>query len=314
MMLTHARLMAPTGVWNGRAALRALALALLALVATGAVAQAAPPPNKTDTQIDELTVTGQRRDKDPGAAVRDYVTTYTGRSPIDRVSRWDERICPGVIGLKAPAALAVIDRVREVAKAAGATVDPNEPCRPNIVVVFTREPQELMRYVGKKAPDILGYHYISQRKALTTVTHPIQAYYATATRDHNGVPHTDSTENEAEEMAVLPSRLKDDLSSVFQQVTVIVDTGKTTGMEVRSIADYVAMLALSQAKALDACSPLPSIRNLFLTDCDPTRRTTALSDTDAAYLHALYDMSKGLVGPAQRSAIQFEMQRTPPAH
>ena len=45
---------------------------------------------------------------------------------------------------------------------AGAPLDKDEPCRPNVAVLATPEPQKLLDFVRAKRPALLGFHYRSQ--------------------------------------------------------------------------------------------------------------------------------------------------------
>jgi len=76
-----------------------------------------------------------------------------------------------------------------------------------------------------------------------------------------------------------------------------------------SLADYIAVLALSQSRNFDACWEVPSITNLLSKDCAPGRKTATLSDNDAAFLHGLYKMGAGDSVWAQRSEIRYFIER-----
>src|SRR6185312_13663413 len=75
---------------------------------------------------------------------------------------------------------------------------------------------------------------------------------------------------------------------------VVVDPARTQDLSLDTVSDYVAVLALSQPRALDRCNVLPSITDLYAGAC-PGRSTPAgLTAADAAYLRALYTGSAGL--------------------
>jgi hypothetical protein len=71
----------------------------------------------------------------------------------------------------------------------------------------------------------------------------------------------------------------------------------------------VAMLALAQTAAFEVCQPVVSITNLTAPACDALK-TDALSNSDQAYLHALYaiDPNDSLI--QQRGEIAFEMKKS----
>jgi beta-lactamase regulating signal transducer with metallopeptidase domain len=73
----------------------------------------------------------------------------------------------------------------------------------------------------------------------------------------------------------------------FINAFVIVDLKRTGRADLRVLADYAAMLALSQPKSLGSCQALPSITDLFAS-CPGRAAPTGLTSADMAYLHALY--------------------------
>lgn len=95
----------------------------------------------------------------------------------------------------------------------------------------------------------------------------------------------------------LESRLATGLSSLLISVFIIVDTRGIAGYEVGSIADYLAMLILSQTASTDVCGQLPSILDLMSSNCEEGReKPTAMTAGDLAFLRALYlaDMQEPL--------------------
>jgi hypothetical protein len=79
-------------------------------------------------------------------------------------------------------------------------------------------------------------------------------------------------------------------------VLVIVDTSKIAADSLSSISDYISMLALTRMDFLDGCSELPSIIDLLSSGCGKRAKPLALTETDTAYLKALYsaDLEKNL--------------------
>jgi hypothetical protein len=73
----------------------------------------------------------------------------------------------------------------------------------------------------------------------------------------------------------------------FVNVLIIVDAKRIPYTNLGPLADYVAVLALSQPKSLDSCQALPSITDLFAA-CSGRASPESLTPADTAYLHALY--------------------------
>lgn len=85
-------------------------------------------------------------------------------------------------------------------------------------------------------------------------------------------------------------------TSEFLQVLVVVDTSKIAADSLSSISDYISMLVLTRMDFLDGCSELPSIIDLLSSGCGKRPKPPALTETDTAYLKALYsaDLEKNL--------------------
>jgi len=238
-----------------------------------------------------------------------------------KLARWESGICPLTLGLR-PQAIAFINkRLRDVAVQVGAPVDRRPGCKPNIEVVFTTAPQGLMDWVREKHPDFLGYHDSSmQADRLASVTHPIQAWYTTATRDFNGRVQVDGKniaggglqigntyQPDAKAYAASGSRLGDGLSSGFHHVIIAIDPNKMAPYEMGSLADYIAMLALTQPASLDSCQQLPSIVNLLAEGC--AQKSGALTENDTAYLRGLYRMGGDQNLAVQKGQVSYQMER-----
>ena len=211
------------------------------------------------------------------------------------------------------------ERIREIAKEAGAPVEA-VPCRFNIEVVFTSKPQDFLDAVRQKGARLLGPR---ESKAVTTgVMHfAIQAWYATATRDNDGTlvpddeddmvwPGTVSTTpaRNSDTKVVQGSRLRTGLQSEMAHVYIIADNSKTGDYKLGPIADYIAMLGLSQTQIYDTCRRLPSISNLLAPDCADTLKADSIIAGDVADLKGLYRMDSGANFQTQMSDIAAEME------
>jgi hypothetical protein len=133
-------------------------LATLAIVAAtdatlAAEQSPAPPvapsspsqPERTQTQV---TITGQRADLEP--RITAFVNMIAG-SYIDAegLARWQKSVCPLVSGLTAEQGEFFLARVSEIARAAGISLA-GENCRPNVYILVTNQPQELLRKMDKR--------------------------------------------------------------------------------------------------------------------------------------------------------------------
>lgn len=249
-------------------------------------------------------------------AIGDFVETYAAPTArLGKLARWEYPVCPLVVGLPPNFTKFITDRVRKVAADVGAPVNTDAGCKANIEIAFTAKPQALMDGIREKNPVYLGYYdTTAQAENLAKVTEPIQAWYATETRDERGQSQVDSRNNQVgaanrtgNANSSSGSRVGDDMRSAFFHVMIVADPGKLGDHEMGAIADAIAMLSLSQPATQTACHKLPSIANLATAGCGAP--LTAMSKNDSAYLTGLYKINPGSSLNTQKNAIAFEMRK-----
>jgi hypothetical protein len=281
---------------------------------------AASAQNKTES----VTVTGQAP-QTRTEIMRGFVRSYVAPSMITgKLARWADPICPLVIGLQPEEKLAVSERIKKVAKSVGAPVQARQACRPNVTIAFAMDPQELMTKIADRwnlARSVLGdIDGPMHARNVSKISSPIQAWYGTTTRDVRGFPGSWEVQYPDVTRYCGPSTpcymaqssfLDNGIKSVFSTVFVVVDLSKVSGREIGTIADYVAMLTLSQTDAFATCRNMPSITNLLVQDCDANLKTTALSDADLALLRGVYKTEGGDKVNLAIGDIVREMQKSP---
>jgi hypothetical protein len=312
----------------------------LKIIAFGAIfapvpATLAQPPLVPETSsealpTEKIIVTAPR--VVPDATISDFIKSYAAPSPlIGKIARWREGVCPVTVGLSSGFNEFVTQRVKEVATLVGAPVQKKDQCKFNIDIVFTLEPDELLYKIRTHHPVLLGYHDVSQAKRIATVSHPIQAWYTTQTEDQDGVRVIDNdSRNLGVELFIPPqpgypngekvflpdareehvdlTHLGDGLRSEFYHIVIVADSNKVATYQIGPISDYIAMLALSQTQAFDACQELSSITNLLSPGCEAKLKASAITDNDTAYLRALYQMNPELALDGQRGDIAGHMK------
>jgi len=284
---------------------------------TASAEQPAAPPQGAPVENVIVTAPALRSEK----ALDNFIIGHAAPSPLlGKIALWKTGICPVTIGLPDKFNLFITQRIIRVATAAGAPLDAHEPCRPNVAVLATPEPQKLLDFIRQKRVALLGFHYRPQAERLATVTLPIQAWYSTATEDFWGLIEADlpngdlgygvmSTRGNIRRFHVSGSRTGDGLKSEFTTAVIVVDTNKIVGQEIGSLADYIAMLALSQASSYDTCQSVPTITNLMASGCGADMKPAAMTDIDMTYLRGLYRMDAGSSYLGQRGSIAYEMKK-----
>jgi hypothetical protein len=293
---------------------------LAASIAVAPAQISAAQPARAPTE--NVTVTGTKARQ----VLEKFVESFTAPTQLTgKIGRWEDGVCPLTVGLRPEFTNFVTKRVRDVAALAAAPVNGDASCRPNIEIIFTTTPQRLLDGILKDHPVYLGYHENSaQAEQLAKVTHPIQAWYMTGTKDLHGEIVIDgkpvglgvrmggpgkapSFLPNAHVAVISGSRLGDGLRGTFYRVTIVADPDRLVDYEIGSLADYIAMLALTQLNSLDTCQQLPSIVNMLASGCD--RKANALTDNDLGYLRGLYKMSPDRTLRTEQDEIAYQMEK-----
>jgi hypothetical protein len=177
---------------------------------------------------------------------------------------------------------------------------------------------------------------------------PVQAWYATETQDNKGVTVVDSKDQslmcDAIDNNVMTAgsgdlknpyrvdparlsqvtrdmqqycghrydtgnRLRDGIHSHIVAVTAVASMEAVRFHELGAVADYLALVILSQTQAFERCEKMETVANLLVPRCDLDNRVTGLMPGDMAYLKALYKADTGGNLVAQQASITAEMKK-----
>jgi hypothetical protein len=312
---------------RGRAVRRLGAVLALTIFISGAAAAQTAAPNKTETVV----VTGHRPEQDVETVISRFVDQHAATNRKTGQYMRDDLgpVCPVTVGLPQAFNTFVTTHVVQIAKDVGAKTDATGTCAPNIEILFTDQPQAVVKALAEKTHGaILGMHFVHEVPRLVQVTHPIQSWYVSGTRmeDDAITPVTsigsdgtaraagdkttavDSAYHNAPDRVSLGSKLPGRRISSIVNVLIVADMRKVAGGEIGAVADYIAMLALSEPRSLDQCNELPSILDL-MTDCGPRPKPAKLTDSDVAYLKGLYAADLGATtNSVQKESIENGME------
>jgi len=310
--------------WNAVLAGAGVAAALVTPGAGQSVRAA--PPQADPTALQGVTVEPPLSREGKFARALNFIQSHGAPARIGQLARWKDRVCPLTLGLTPALNAFVSARVRLLATRVGAPVQRAGRCRPNIEILFVGRPQVLMDAVARERGALLGFHYAAETRRLATVTRPVEARYLTSTRGGGGNTAVDVAAGEPitgapatitgpvslADAGTMPggcagSRLTNCLSSLFANVLIVVNAPAMEGREIGPIADYIAMLALSQATSLDSCDALPSILDVLAGACLGRSAPLTWTDSDVAYLKALYKVDLTTVIGLERANIASQM-------
>jgi len=305
---------------------RALFLPVLLLpicvIATGSAAQTAFP---AEPPIEQVIVTAPRLTTEIKSFVQSYATRAL--SGTGTITRWHVGICASVTGFANKQDNDfVTTRIWQVASHVGAPVAA-APCHANIHVYFTAQPQALLDSIRLHGGARLLTPTPSRASSIAAFSYPIQAWYATATREeYSGTLSFDDNDENGWGGCVCdigppPSgagvreregdALRAGARSEMAHVTVIADVGQTRDYRFSAVADYIAMLALTEMKVAGVCQDLPSVTNLIFSGCAAPDQA---SDADLAYLKGIYTVDPGTGLGTQQADIEAAMERALSGH
>jgi hypothetical protein len=298
--------------------IRSVSFALSILAAVPLLAQDPAPVNDTapavDAAIENITITGQRRD---GWSIKDYMLDFVDEigdpaSDSSGYARWRDRICVSVFNLRdAAVAQYVIDRVSVVALELG--LKPGEPgCRPNLNIMFVGDGaafanklvtanRSALRPYGGAGGTTQGLRALTE---FATSDAPVRWWQITMVVDRLGNPAINT--GMGIPMVWSPgSRITNSVSDEVWTTYVIVDSTKVGNVGWDTLTDYLAMVSLAQVDPNGVPATYNSILNLF-NGTNPARGMTEL---DRAYLHALYRMDTRRMPYMQRGLLASTMVR-----
>ena len=211
------------------------------------------------------------------------ITRNTGFSDDESPTRWNTPICFLAAGWRAEDLSSVLTRLTQISAAAGAPVA-GKACRPNFVVLSTAEPDQVInawyaknkRLFGNASPLQIRRFLDSTRSRPVRTWRNIDIGRVATTRFGHFVPSNSHAD---------PSPFSGNSPLGFLSVFEILDAGRTAGIDLHQLTDYVAMMGLSNIDIDVDVGDAPSILRLF----SPAKSfALGLSNWDTAFLMALY--------------------------
>ncbi len=261
-------------------------------------------PNTPDRLIDETT---------------QFVRNHVPENRAGQLSRFRDKICVNVVGLPAAYDAFIVQRVVKLASQVNAPIDHSGKCTPNVNVIFSPDPQAQLEDIAKRRQILLGFQWVAQMRRLASFEQPIQSWYLTRSVGTDGqsvleLNHGSTFMDVAENIAGAVtgragSRLGTDQSSELVHTLILVDANKVADAQIGSIADYIAVLALSRWQSLNTCEAIPTILNLMADNCDAVSTPETTTNADIALLAGLYALNPRDLGAQQRATIASAIRK-----
>lgn len=304
--------------WVRAAAIAAAGSILLACatrVGAQTPAAAVPKPPSHDANVlPRVEITAHSRSLE--TRLRAFIAAATPRDYADSLARWNEPICPVVIGPPPRQTTRILAHLLQIAAAAGVSVK-QKPCQANLFVVATPYPKRLLTAWGKRDRLLFAGAPRNSIDAFLDAPRPVRVWYNTITSrpppeavnpeqytenaapvgappDSAGLPVGPAGVNGAITAAVDAAQnyslLNFEEVQSFTSVIIVVDTKRAAGFDLDPLSGYIAMVGLSEINPDSDYGGAPTILSMFAPSANNTTKTapTSVTGWDRAYLKALY--------------------------
>jgi len=292
----------------GGARLAALGGSLVTLLALSVPAHAQERPNLSREERD-IVVTGRAEQEHGGREVARQARAVTRPQNMydGPLARFEDRLCPGILGLKPEYAALMIDRIRHNAEALDMWMGAEEGCTPNFIVAFVKDGQGQITALQRQHPYLFEGLSITERDELVAETGPVRVWTTTAMRTRDGMPIAESqglTDPPVVSMWMAHSKIYLAVREDITQVVVVFDVDQVPGKSLVQLADYATMRSFARTRPVEDEPTMDTILTLFHSDAPPQ----AMTDFDHAYLAALYDSIPNMPGIAKILGVNRQLR------
>lgn len=302
-----------------RLSLKPALLAAVLLMAPVAEAQDASSPADDDSVTTVAPLTAEGRN------TRDVIQAFVNDVSVDherngQVARFDNRVCPGVVNLRADQAQVLIDRIAMAALRMGLSVgDPG--CEANVLVIITEDSDRLAVAMMEQYPQVFAFHVDEMERKHELLAdfsrsgRPVRWWHlvseeAVSPAPWFGVPYGAGAGAYGQSVhGGGDSRLRNTVQTDIFRVIMIVDTRLVGPIRLETLGDYLGMNALARLSPDAETGHFDTILNLF-NDTPGVAPPVAMTAWDLAYMDALYTVrNDARSGRQQRHSIAWYMDR-----
>lgn len=246
-------------------------------------------------------VSRQARDiTDMSSAIRD-----------EPLPRFEDRLCPGVLGLRTEAAALMIDRIRDTARRLDLRLAEDDgTCSPNLIVAFVEDGQADIRRIAENNGWAFEGMSLARRRSLLEEEGPVRVWTTTQLRTRDGIPVPRSLNLNDPPVVntwMAHSKIYTAVREDITRVVVLIDKEGARGKTLLQLADYATMRGLARTRPVDGDGrAMDTILALFDPDGNPPQ---ALTDFDEAYLAAVYDGLPNMPGITKVLGVNRQLRR-----
>lgn len=222
-----------------------------------------------------------------------------------QLARWNDRICPRVLGFDAAHAAYLVGRIGTIARGLRIPVASGR-CPGNVVIVVTGDADEFTRVLVHRYPRLFRSRRdnLASRAEIAQLLRPrpVRWMAASATGNADGRPILEGINRDS--FSRLRAATRENATLSF----IIVDAGKLQSITWSQLADYLSVVALGRP-AMDAEYDDGTVLSIFRIRDRGGRGPRRLTARDRALLRALYATNAAQSAAAQRAAIRSQVAR-----
>ncbi len=260
---------------------------------------------------DAIVVTGKT--EAPPAEVRKQAQSITQSGPRYNsvLAQFQDKVCPGVIGLPLELAEIMVGRIRRNAEVVGLGTAPDGKCQPNIIVAFVANGQQLIKEIAKREPTTFRNIDHADLTAMIRDDGPVHAWVSTVVRSRQGDELQGDNKGDLTKIPVL--NVAQSQSHIFLAArlditnsVILIVYPKIDGMSVVQLADYATMRAFARTRPVAGDAAASTILSMFDGDAAKPRE---LTDFDLAYLRSIYGGIPNLNAASKLARINRELRQ-----
>lgn len=201
--------------------------------------------------------------------------------------RFEDRLCPGIIGLDREYAELMVTRLRENADALCLRLAGEEACEANVVIAFVEDSRAYLAEMMDERGYLFNDMTPMQRRRLLDSTGASGVWHQVAARTRDGI-----RVGRRENLAQVPtagmwqahSRIYRPVRHDITYALVLLNRDEARGLTLRQLADYATLRALATEFPAEAGEGEASMLTLF----ENTEKPMELTALDWAWLERLY--------------------------
>lgn len=273
---------------RGASFLAGLAGALI--LATPAWAQDGPEA-AAEPDENDIVITGRLPTRGEVERQARDITDMSSALRREPLPRFEDRLCPGVLGLRPDGASLIIDRIRDTARRLDLWLtDDDGTCSPNFIVAFVEDGKADIQRIAENNGWAFEDMSLARRRSLLEEDGPVRVWTTTQMRTRDGVPIPRSTNlNDPPQVNtwMAHSKIYTAVREDITRVVVLIDKDGAKGKTLLQLADYATMRGLARTRPVDGNGrSMDTILALFDPAGSPPQE---LTDFDEAYLASLYE-------------------------